>query len=258
MDEAHGRAGAGATRSGRHGRRGAVLQFEDLALFGFVAGVEPLLDHWAGRAMADLGFLSSEAPAGAGGPLRGLILLGAALGAVVCLVTRPRGREGKTVAELVGGLEGWARFPLIVWVAAVAAAALEGFGVRTGEGLFFGAVVALGLPLAFYPRLPEIAVPLRRLLMTPIILLGAGLFHGVAAGFLGDGELFAALPARDDPAFGFAVLVLWLLVAGTAAFYVLLVVAPRAVAGAGGGAFWWAARFVLFVAGLGIGARVAP
>lgn len=236
-------------------RRGAVLQVEDFALFALLALVEPLLDGWVGHSLADLGPWTETAE-GAAGPLRGSLLLAAGLGAVACLLTRPRGHAAKGGAELVGGLEGWARFPLMVLVAAVAAAGLEGFGVRTGEGCFFAAVILLSLPLVVYPRLPEVAVPLRRLLMTPITLIGASAFNAVATGVLGDGELLNALPARDDPTFGFAVFVLSLLAAATGAFYVLLVVAPRAVAGAGGGKFWWALRFALFLAGLGIGVSV--
>ncbi|HEX6199026.1 MAG TPA: hypothetical protein VF150_02095 [Thermoanaerobaculia bacterium] len=234
-------------------RRGAVLQLEDAALFGLLALVEPLLEGWPGGL---LGFGPEAEAAGPPGPLRVLLLLAGAAGAVVCLLTRPRGESPKRPGELVGGLEGWARFPLMVLVAVVVEAALEPLGVGVGEGCFFAVVIVLGAPLAFYPRLPELAVPVRRLLMTPVVLLGAGAFQAFTAELLGDGDLFTALPARDDPVFGYAVFVLGLLAAGTAAFYMLLVVAPRVVAGASGNPLWWLLRFALFVAGLAVGVGV--
>jgi len=233
--------------------RGALLQAEDLALFVLLALVEPLLDGWLGGA---LGFGAGAEAAGPAGPLRAVLLLAAAGGAVACLLTRPQGEAPKQPGELVGGLEGWARFPLMVLLALVVEAALGEIGVGFGEGCFFGVVILLSVPLAFYPRLPELAVPLRRLLMAPVILLGAGAFEAFATDFLGGGELFTALPARDDPIFGYAVFVLALLTAGTAAFYMLLVVAPRVVAGGSGSALWWALRFALFLAGLVIGVSV--
>jgi hypothetical protein len=243
-----------ATRSQRP-RRGALLQLEDVALFALLAFIEPLLGGWSVDA---LGFGSRGEATGPTGLPRAALLLAAAAGSVACLLTRPRGEEAKPVTEALGGLAGWARFPLMVLIAVVASAGLEELGVRTGEGCFFATVIALSLPLAFYTKLPALSVPVRRLLMTPLVLLGAGAFHGLATGLLGDGEVLRALPTRADPTFGFAVFVLSLLAAGTGAFYVLLVVAPRVVAGGPGSKWWWMARFALFLAGLGVGVSVPP
>ncbi|HSL84055.1 MAG TPA: hypothetical protein VLF66_14885 [Thermoanaerobaculia bacterium] len=236
-------------------RRGAVLQIEDLALFGLLALAEPLLDGWLGEALA---FGESATADGTAEAVRAVLLVIAAGGTAACILTRPRGRPVKTPGEALGGLEGWARFPLMVLLAVILDAALEPFGGDLGEGCFFGVVLLLSAPLAFYPRLPELAVPLRRLLMTPAILLGAGAFQFFSGGLLSDGEVLSALPARDDPTFGYAALLLGLLIAGTAAFYMLLVVAPRVVAGASGSRLLWLLRFALFVAGLAIGVSVPP
>lgn len=233
-------------------RQGAPVQLEDLALFALLAGVEPLLERRIGRGPALFGPWSDGSGA-TGGTLQGLALLAAALGAVTCLVTRPRGRPARDVSEVLGSLEGWSRFPLMVFVAAVLEAGLAPFGVRLGEGFFFATVIVLSVPLAVYPRLPEVAVPLRRALATPIVLVGASSFRALVEDFVGDGDRLPALPARDDPTFGFAVFVLSLLAAATGAFYVMLVVAPRSVAGAGGGTLWWVLRFGVFLVGLGFG-----
>jgi hypothetical protein len=39
-------------------------------------------------------------------------------------------------------------------------AALEPLGVGMGEGRFSAVILVLSAPLAFYPRLPELAVPM--------------------------------------------------------------------------------------------------
>jgi hypothetical protein len=92
--------------------------------------------------------------------------------------------------------------------------------------------------------------------MAPAVVLGALMFGELADGLLGGGSLPRALPARDDPIFGFALFVVSLLVAGVLAFYMLLVVAPRKVAGEPGGWLAWGARFALFLAALAFGFAV--
>jgi hypothetical protein len=236
-------------------RRGAPLQVEDFALFALIGLVEPAFDRWLGGAPGGTRWAEIELGA-PGAHLAALLMLGAAFTAAVCIVTRPRGDPPREAAELFGTLEGYARFPLMVLVGVMLDQGLEGLGVRSGEGLFFGVVLALSLPLAFYPRLPELSVPWRRLLMLPTLLVGAAMFSGFVGDFLGDGSLLEALPARDDPVFGFAVFMLSLILFGTAAFYFLLVVAPRKVAGAAGGVVWWGLRFLVFLGALALNLTV--
>jgi hypothetical protein len=238
-------------------RRGAPLQVEDFALFTLIGLVEPALTRRLEGALGGAQWTEIE-PGAAGAHLSALFMLGAAFAAAVCIVTRVRGEPAREAAELFGTLEGYARFPLMVLVAVLLDQGLEGLGVRSGEGLFFGVVLALSAPLAFYSRLPELAVPLRRLLMLPTLLVGAAMFSGFAGDFLGDGSLLRALPARDDPVFGFAVFMLSLILFATAAFYFLLVVAPRKVAGAAGGVVWWALRFLFFLGALALNLTLPP
>jgi hypothetical protein len=245
--------GAHPTASGRI--RACPIQAEDLALFGALVFLEPLVDRWLGDAMGGvrLGGFDAGAP-GAG--LASSVLLLAALGAALCVVTRVAGEPAARFADDVKGLGGYGRFLVMVVICMFVALGLEGFGIQTGEGLFFLGIIALSLPLAFYPRLPALAAPLRRLLMMPAVLIGASLFTREVGVLLGDGEVLRALPAPDDPMFGFALFLLSLVVFGTLAFYVLLVAAPRVVAGAGGGVLWWGLRFGVFLAAVALNLKL--
>lgn len=233
------------------GIRASPIQGEDLALFGVIVLLEPLVDRWLGYAVGGvrLGGFDAGAP---GARLSSFVLLLAALGAALCVVTRVAGEPVGRFAEDVKGLGGYGRFLVMVVICVFVALGLEGLGIQTGEGLFFLGIIALSVPLAFYPRLPALAAPFRRLLMMPAVLIGASVFTREVGVLLDDGEVLRSLPTPDDPMFGVALFMLSLIVFGTLAFYVLLVAAPRVVAGAGGGVLWWGLRFGVFLAAVAL------
>ena len=92
--------------------------------------------------------------------------------------------------------------------------------------------------------------------MTPLVLVGAGIFASFAGDILGGLDLPAMI--RDAPAVGvgFAVFVSVLLLGGIGAFYAMFVAAPRELADPEMRRLLWIPRFALFVVtallGLGI------
>lgn len=208
--------------------RGGILQLEDLALFAWLAVGEPLRERL-------------PAP---------LILFAAAAGTIACLVTRGPGAPAPLA---VNRLDTYASFPTIALVGIFLAEGMERMGLAAPEGLFFGAMVVLAIPLAFHSRLPTLPTAARRVLMTPAILIGSAAFTTLAAELLPSRVDLAVLRHPDDPLFGIAVFITALLLCGAAAFYNLFVICPRVVAGAGGGILWWAVRFTVFVAALALG-----
>jgi hypothetical protein len=247
-------AGPPAPASPARARRGGPLQFEDLALFAYLSFAEPAIT----RALAGLTGAAdpwSLEPGTAGAGTAAVALFAAALGAALCLATRSLGDDARGPPPL-NTLEGYARFPAMVLVAIFVSEGLEALGRPTSENLLFGVVILLSPTYMLYARLPRAPVLVRRLLMTPAILLGTTAFTRFTAGLLPDRADLAVLRDPSDPVFGVALFITTLVVAGVLAHYVLFVVAPRKVAGAAGGALWWGLRFAMFVAGLVVNVTV--
>lgn len=231
-----------------------ALRPEDLALVAWNAVAVPLVGAGAAAPILSAG----EPP----NLLAGLVQLAAVLGAIGAVATRPAGMQA-SVPALFGGrlaLIG----PLIGAVAFVAGSASSHLGVAV-DGLLVGtAFIAIVAAAAFTDRLPTVDAGLRRALVTPFILVSAGIFDAFAADLLRGldvAELIAALSVEQT---GFAIFVIGLLLSGLAAFYAALVVAPRILvadepAAGAVGCLIWPARFVAFLVSalFGIGWLVA-
>jgi hypothetical protein len=224
------------------------LRIEDLLLAGWNTVGVPLV---AGGALAPAISLG-DAP----DPVAGVIQLGAILGALVAVATRP---TGSIAAAMPLGTDARLAFygPLVGAVTFVSGSASAYLGLGF-DGLIVGSsFLLITATMVFADRLPVIDAGLRRALVLPFIAVCAGVFNGFAAEILGDldvGGLIASLRVDET---GFALFIVGMLVAGLAAFYASLVVAPRMLVDpeAVEGCLLWPVRFVLYVvsAALGIG-----
>lgn len=210
-----------------------------------------------------LGLVNLGAPAAIGGGIDpngapdiglGLLMTLAVAGAAVSVGLRPADqppvRAGTVEAPriaLVGPLLGGLFF--------VGSLAGERLGMADGSAIGLAAVLAAGLATVLNDRLPVVRPAVRRALVLPFVLVGAGLFSAFASEILGGLDLPAMI--REAPAVGsgFAIFVSVLLLGGIAAFYAMFVAAPRQLADPGGSRLAWIPRFALFVvtALLGLG-----
>lgn len=216
---------------------------EDWALAGWVAIAAPLLT-------AAQGTTGELLPAGR--PLDGVMGLTAIAGALACLaVRRPAGDTdgaGFTASAAVGPFSGG----LLLVIASTATA----LGMSSGVGLAVAGILVV-LAVALRLRAGPASAPVRRLLMTPFILVTGTLFwrlvHAITAGGVLDqlrGLSLTGLQANLG--------VVGFLVAASAVYYAMLVAAPRQVAEREGGLVAWAVRYLLFAAGVTFGIAWLP
>lgn len=184
----------------------------------------------------------------------GLLLLVAVLGAVAAIGLRPS--DQPTVGA--GGLEAPRIVlvgPLLGGLFLVGTLAGEQLGMADGSLIGGAGVVAAGFAAAGSGYLPVTSPSVRRALVTPLVLVGAGIFSSFAGEILGGLDVPAMI--RDAPAVGtgFAVFVAVLLLGGIGAFYAMFVAAPRELADPEMSRLLWIPRFGLFVvtAVLGLG-----
>jgi hypothetical protein len=228
--------------------RARGLRIEDLLLAGWNAAGVPIVATTALGPILSLG----DAP----DPIAGIIQLGAVLGALVAVATRP---TGSVPSPEPLGTDGRLAFygPLVGAIAFVSgsASAYLGLGI---DGLIVGSsFLLITATMVFADRLPVIDAGLRRALVLPFIAVCAGVFNGFAAEILGDldvGQLIASLRVDET---GFALFIVGMLLAALAVFYASLVVAPHMLVDpqAVEGCLLWPVRFVVYVvsAALGIG-----
>jgi len=227
------------------------LPIEDLLLAGWnVAGV-PLV---AAGTLAPILSLGDSPNA-----LAGWVQLLAVIAAIVAIATRPYGvppfptMEGTGIDARMGFIG-----PLIGAVAFVAgsASAYLGFGIDGPVvGLAFIVIIAA---MILGNRLPVIDRGLRRALILPFILVSGGIFNSFAADILDGLDVGALIGSVTVDETGFGLCVVFMVVAGLAAFYAALVFAPRVLVEPDldpQGCLVWPLRFVLYLvsAVLGIG-----
>jgi hypothetical protein len=227
-------------------RRGAALgqwRGEDWLLAGWVAVAAPLLT-------AAQGTSSDLLPAGR--PLVGILGLAAIVGAVACIeIRRPPddpASAGIQVSAAVGPFSGG-----FILVAAATATAL---GLSSGPALALaGSLVVLAVALRL--RAAPAPATVRRLLMTPFVLVAGTLFwrlvHAITAGGVLDQLRSLSLSGLQAN-----LSVVGFLVAASAVYYAMLVAAPRQVAEREGGIVAWAVRYLLFAAGVAFGIAWLP
>lgn len=224
-----------------------LLRLEDVLLVLLTGVGLPLLERWLAGPASE-GSASALAPS-AGDPsvVTGIIGLLAVAGVIACVLTRGPD-EPPPLADSALTLQGWARFPLAAGVGIVALDTLPGLGIDgdPAAGLTFLAVIAGAL---LFPRLPVVPVTGRRLLVLPMVLVAAGAFDRIIGRDLGGLALDLLGGAQPE------LVAFWPLILGAVAtLYVMLVVAPRAIADPGASGVAWAARFLLLLAVVALGA----
>ncbi|MHB8959424.1 MAG: hypothetical protein ACYDAN_07335 [Candidatus Limnocylindrales bacterium] len=226
--------------------RAAVAQMwraEDWALAGWVAIAAPLLT-------AAQGTSGELLPANR--PLDGVLGLAAIAGAVACLAVRRPVRDTAGAGFLTSAAVGPFSGGLLLVIASTATA----LDISSGVGLA-GVGILVVLAVALRLRAGPAPASVRRLLMTPFVLVTGTLFwrlvHAITAGGVLDqlrGLSLSGLQANLGMV-GF-------LVAASAVYYAMLVAAPRQVAEREGGIVAWAVRYLLFAAGVTFGIAWLP
>jgi hypothetical protein len=223
---------------------------EDLALAAWNAAAVPILATGVAAPVLRLG----DAP----NPLAGWVQLLSVLGAIIAIGTRPAMPLPEPIAEAeVRGSRLAFIGPLFAGIAFVAGSAATYLGTALdGPVVGVAFLVTIGA-VVLGSRLPVMPAPLRRAVITPFILVCAGIFDSFAAELLRDVDLAGLIGSLAVDETGFGLFIVFMLVGGLGTFYAALVVAPRLLVGEDTrmGCLVWPARFVLFLlsAALGIG-----
>lgn len=182
--------------------------------------------------------------------LGGLISFLAAVGAVIALLTRVAGESRLDRPGEIAPEGAWMIGPFVLAVAFVAGDSLDRMGLPGGDLLIGVAFVAVVLSVLLANRLPVVSRNLRRLLMTPFVLLSAAFFVELASGVamsLGGGTVDALLALNN---LMLLVQLLAILALAAVPFYLALIFVPREFADPGGDARSWGIRFAVFYVSL--------
>lgn len=222
------------------------LQWEDLFLFVWLGLVEPLLYKLFGNLLGNVQpWNVGEHPNG----VLGLLFALAAVGGLIVIATRAPGQNDRQ--PFSDSVSGFARLPMLVTLMYLILYCFSSFGAGVPDVipcvliLFFFAVSML------FSRLPVLDIPIRRVLITPMIILGTWNFSAIVRLFFQGADLPAVLssPALRDPnsSLGF---IIGLLLAALVVFYLVFILAPRQIAYPGGSWGDWIARFVVYMLGV--------
>ena len=230
-------------------RVSVALRPEDLALAGWNLVAVPV-----GAAVGG-GWTSGE-PA----PVLGALQLAALLGVVVALATRTPGSS----PLVPDGFRAWVLAgPLVGAVGIVGADTSDRLGVDLAEVMAPVALVATVAAFVFGDRLPVLDQRWRRLLVAPFIFISAAFFDDFIASLLDGLDLPAiasavfAGGASEPQIAAFGSILLFGLLAGSAAFYAMLVLAPRELAAPERYPGVWVVRFAIFLVSAFVGAGAA-
>ncbi len=217
-------------------RRGAVLLLtEDWLLAAWVSIATPLLFRAQG----------GGGPFDSGAPLLGTLRILAVAGALVCLAARSK--PGDIAANRPSVIKGGAIGPLVGAIILVTISGFTAVDLPSGVGGFVVIAALAGMVVVHF-AVPPLAAPIRRILVTPFVLVSGGLFWTLIAAITG--EPGSATPAAAVANPGSALAAGGFLVAFSGVFYVMLIFAPRQVAEREGGLVTWLFRYVLFAAGV--------
>jgi len=226
-----------------------AIQAEDLLLFLWLAVIQPLLATWFGNVLGDI--QPWEIGSHPNLPL-GFIFLLASLGAIAVLVTRAPGESGPI--NRGGSVISFAHLPMILSLGLFLLYAFDSLGIKNWEPLpcgLFAFFIATGM---LWSRLPIVPYSVRRVLITPMVLLGAWLFTALSnAVFKGFSIqlLFNPpnIPGASDPR-ALVTTYLPLITLFVLVYYLAFVLAPRAVAGDGTSWRGWLVRFGVYLVGV--------
>ena len=231
-------------------RLARTFALPDLLLAGWVGVAQPVL------------FTASAAPtesllSGPGNGLLGALYVAAAAGAVAALVTRDADLDaadpaGRTGAEYELGLAG----PTATGVMLVLVAGFDLLGVAFLEWLMLVVFIAAFAGAFARSRMPPLPGATRRLLVTPFVVVAAGIFDQVitTAAELLDVRLLGEIRTSEDLALALSLAGIGVAFAGF--FYLMLILAPRRLAGDRAEKWTWIARYVLFVVSVVVGVIV--
>lgn len=219
------------------------LQWEDLLVFLWVALIEPLLYKLVGNLIGnvqpwDIGSHPN--------PALGALFFLAVLGGLVVIATQAPGqRQGDSDSSSVSM---FAHLPMLVTIGYFLIYGFGAFGAELPFSILCGVFLLFGVVAMAFNRLPVLSIPARRILITPMIVLGSWNFSALMRGFF-TGVDFAALlhnPALRDSSSSLT-FTLGLLLAAVFVFYLVFILAPRQIAYPGGSWGDWLARFALYV-----------
>jgi hypothetical protein len=215
-------------------RSTTLLVAEDWLLAAWVSIATPLLFRAQG----------GGGPFDSGAPLLGALRVIAVAGALVCLAAR------QTPADIAANrpslIKGGAIGPLVGAILLVAISGFTALDLPSGAGTVLVIVALVAMVLAHFV-VPPLPTPIRRILVTPFVLVSGSLFWTLIAAITG--EPGSATPAAA-PAPATALAAGGFLIAFSGVYYVMLIFAPRQVAEREGGLVTWLFRYLLFAAGV--------
>ena len=181
-------------------------------------------------------------------PVVGAIRLGAVFAVLLCLATRQRADSSTPRTTLINrGAMG----PMVGGILLIGIGGFIALDVPS-QAVLPLLVVAAILLIALRFTLPPLGVLARRALVTPYVVVAAGLYWTIIESVVPtQGMAAARSQALLDP--HFAGVALALLIAFSAVYYAMLVFAPRQIAEREGGPVEWLLRYVAFVASIALG-----
>jgi hypothetical protein len=216
-------------------RYAGTLLSEDWLLAAWVSVATPLLFRAQG----------GGGPFDSGAPLLGALRILAVAGALVCLAARRTPID--TAVSRPSLVKGGAIGPLVGAILLVTISGFTALDLPSGVGGFV-VIAALAGMVVVHVVVPPLAAPIRRILVTPFVLVSGGLFWTLIAAITGEPGSATPAAAVANPATALAAG--GFLVAFSGVFYVMLIFAPRQVAEREGGVVTWLLRYVLFAAGV--------
>jgi hypothetical protein len=220
-------------------RANLPLRVEDVLLAGWVAIASPIFFKLGG----------DKGPFEANQPLEGLLRLGAVAGVVVCLAARQRMNPADptpttlinrgAMGPFIGGI-------LLITIGGFTA--LNASSQAVVSTLVVTAIAAVAVRFAA----PPLSVPVRRALVSPYVLVAAGLYWTIIESTIGSrGAAAQWQHALLNP--GTNQLILLFLVGFSAVYYAMLIFAPRQLAEREGGKVEWLVRYLAFMASVVFG-----
>ena len=219
---------------------GTLLRFEDWLIAGWVAIVSPVLFRSGG----------GKGPFDADQPLQGVLRLAAVAAVLVCVAAKRRSDAPGAAANrpfvataavgpFVGGL-------LLVTI--------TGFVALDVPSTLVTATLVVGAAGLLAVRLfaPPLALPVRRALVSPFVMVASGMYWTLIGEVVSPGDASALRRAAIVDLHGM-LLPLGFLVAFSTVFYAMLVYAPRQVAEPEGAPAVWVLRYLAFAASVALG-----
>lgn len=219
---------------------GTLMRVEDWLIAGWVAIVSPVMFRSGG----------GKGPFDPDQPMQGVLRLAAVGAVLVCVVAKRRSVQPGAAANrpfvttaavgpFVGGL-------LLVTITGFVA--LDVPSTLVTASLLAGAAGLLAVRLLA----PPLALPVRRALVSPFVMVASGMYWTLIGAVVSPGEASTLRRAAMLDLHGM-LLPLGFLVAFSTVFYAMLVYGPRQVAEPEGAPAVWVLRYLTFAASVALG-----